>query len=377
MAKHATLSASSAERWLHCPPSARLNEKAADFASEYAREGSEAHALCEFRLKLALGMETEDPIQDLSMYSQEMEDAAEQYVDRILEALEAVRKTTPDPAVLIEQRLDFSDYVLGGFGTADCVILADQALHLFDMKYGTGVLVDAHENPQLMLYALGCLQLFDGIYDFDEVRMTIIQPRRDNYSSFTMRKDALYKWADETVRPIATLAFDGKGDFSAGDWCRFCKVKATCAKRAEINLELAKLEFARPPLLSDREIEEILGRLDELTAWANDIKDYALTAAKSGKKWHGFKLVEGRSNRKYLDDNKVAQAVEEAGFDPYEKKLLGITAMTTLLGRKQFSEILGDLIIKPQGKPTLVPDSDKRPKMTTILDEFKEETTHE
>lgn len=377
MAKHATLSASSADRWLHCPPSARLNEKATDFASEYAREGSEAHALCEFRLKLALGMEAEDPIPDLSLYSQEMEDAAEQYVDRILEALEAVRKTTPDSAVLIEQRLDFSDYVPGGFGTADCVILADKTLHLFDMKYGTGILIAAVENPQLMLYALGCLQLFDGIYDFNEVRMTIIQPRRDNYSSFTMKKDALYQWANETVRPIAALAFDGKGDFMAGDWCRFCKVKATCAKRAEVNLELAKLEFAKPPLLSDTEIEEILGQLDELTAWANDIKDYALAAAKFGKKWHGFKLVEGRSNRKYLDDVKVAQAVEEAGFDPYEKKLLGITAMTSLLGRKQFSEILGDLIIKPQGKPTLVPDSDKRPEMTTILDEFKEETTHE
>lgn len=372
MAKHATLSASSSDRWLHCPPSARLNEKAADFASEYAKEGSEAHELCEYRLKLALGMEVEDPIPELSLYSQEMEDAAEQYVDHILECLEGVKQTTADPVVLIEQRLDFSDYVPGGFGTADCVILADKTLHLFDMKFGTGVLVDANENPQLMLYALGCLQLFDGIYDFDEVTMTIIQPRRDNFSTFTMSKNDLYKWANETVKPIAALAFEGKGDFSSGEWCRCCKVKAACAERAKANMELAKLDFARPPLLSDKEIEEILGQLNELTSWANDIKDYALTAAKSGKKWYGFKLVEGRSNRKYLDDMKVAQAVGQAGFDPYEKKLLGITAMTSLLGRKQFSEILRDLVIKPQGKPTLVPDSDKRPKMTTILDDFKE-----
>jgi hypothetical protein len=211
----------------------------------------------------------------------------------------------------------------------------------------------------------------------DEVKMTIFQPRRDNISSFTLPKEELYLWAEETVKPIAALAFEGKGDFSAGSWCQFCKVKATCAERASVNLELAKYDFARPPLLTDEEIESVLGKLDELSAWAKDIKDYALTAAKSGKKWAGFKLVEGRSNRKYSDEAKVAETVRQAGFDPYEKNVLGITAMTQLLGRKQFSDLLEELVIKPQGKPTLVLESDKRPEMTNIFDDFKEENIYD
>ena len=375
MTAHAILSASSSDRWLHCPPSTRMNEKVPDESSSYALEGSEAHALCEYKLKTALGRKAKDP--SLSMYSKEMEDAASYYVDHILECLEGIRKTTADPIVLIEQRLDFSDIVPEGFGTADCVILANEILYLWDFKYGTGVLVEAERNPQLMLYGLAASLLFDGIYDFDEVKMTIFQPRRDNISSFTLPKEELYRWAEETVKPIAALAFEGKGDFAAGSWCQFCKVKATCAERARVKLELAKYEFSRPPLLTDEEIESILEKLDELSAWAKDIKDYALNAAISGKKWTGFKLVEGRSNRKYSDEAKVADTVEQAGFDPYEKKVLGITAMTQLLGRKQFNELLGDLVIKPEGKPTLVPESDKRPEMTNIFDDFKEENIHD
>ena len=377
MTAHAILSASSSDRWLHCPPSARLNEKVPDESSAYALEGSEAHALCEYKLKTALGKKAKDPTAGLAMHSKEMEDAASCYVDHILECLEGIKKTTADPIVLIEQRLDFSDIVPEGFGTADCVILADETLYLWDFKYGTGVLVEAEQNPQLMLYGLAASLLFDGIYDFDEVKMTIFQPRRDNISSFTLPKEELYRWAEETVKPIAALAFEGKGDFSAGSWCQFCKVKATCAERARVNLELAKYEFSRPPLLTDEEIESILEKLDELAAWAKDIKDYALNAAISGKKWAGFKLVEGRSNRKYTDETKVAETVKQAGFDPYEKKVLGITAMTQLLGRKQFNELLGDLVIKPEGKPTLVPESDKRPEMTNIFDDFKEENIHD
>jgi hypothetical protein len=348
-----------------------------DESSAYALEGSEAHALCEYKLKTALGKKAKDPTAGLAMYSKEMEDAASCYVDHILECLEGIKKTTADPIVLIEQRLDFSDIVPEGFGTADCVILADETLYLWDFKYGTGVLVEAERNPQLMLYGLAASLLFDGIYDFDEVKMTIFQPRRDNISSFTLPKEELYRWAEETVKPIAALAFEGKGDFSAGSWCQFCKVKATCAERARVNLELAKYEFSRPPLLTDEEIESILEKLDELAAWAKDIKDYALNAAISGKKWAGFKLVEGRSNRKYTDETKVAETVKQAGFDPYEKKILGITAMTQLLGRKQFNALLGDLVIKPEGKPTLVPESDKRPEMTNIFDDFKEENIHD
>jgi len=194
-----------------------------------------------------------------------------------------------------------------------------------------------------------------------------------NVSTFTIPKDELYEWADQVLAPTAELSFNGDGEYHCGEWCQFCKAKADCRERANANMELAKFEFRQPPLLTDEEVEEILGRIDELIAWASDIKDYALQAAISGKQWSGYKLVEGRSNRKYTDENAVIAAVTAAGYDPYEHKILGVTAMTSLLGKKQFNDILGGLITKPQGKPTLVPGSDKRPAMTTIIDDFKED----
>lgn len=194
-----------------------------------------------------------------------------------------------------------------------------------------------------------------------------------NVSTFTIPKDELYEWADQVLAPTAELSFNGDGEYHCGEWCQFCKAKADCRERANANMELAKFEFRQPPLLTDEEVEEILGRIDELIAWASDIKDYALQAAISGKQWSGYKLIEGRSNRKYTDENAVIAAVTAAGYDRYEHKILGVTAMTSLLGKKQFNDILGGLITKPQGKPTLVPGSDKRPAMTTIIDDFKED----
>ena len=340
MPKHALLSASSSHRWLNCPPSARLCEGYDDKGSDFAAEGTDAHALCEFKLRTALGLEAKDPTEDLTWYNSEMEECANGYVAFVMELVEEAKKTCPDPVVLIEQRLDYSKYVEEGFGTGDCVIIGDGTLHIVDYKHGRGVLVEADDNPQMKLYALGALELFDCIYDIDTVSMTIYQPRRSNVSTFTIPKDELYEWADQVLAPTA---------------------------------ELAKFEFRQPPLLTDEEVEEILGRIDELIAWASDIKDYALQAAISGKQWSGYKLVEGRSNRKYTDKNAVIAAVAAAGYDPYEHKILGVTAMTSLLGKKQFNDILGGLITKPQGKPTLVPDSDKRPAMTTIIDDFKED----
>lgn len=372
MRTHAILSASSSNRWLECPPSARLNDLVQDTVSPYAKEGTEAHALCEHRLKEALEMESTDPIPHLSMYSQEMEDVANSYVLFIQEIIEGAS----NPQVLIEQRLDFSDFVPDGFGTGDCVILAEDTIHLLDLKFGKNQIVEAEENTQLMLYGLGCLQLFDGIYDIKKISMTIFQPRRDNISTYEVSKDELLKWAEEYVKPRAKLAHDGVGDFCAGDWCQFCKVKATCRERARANLELAKLDFALPPTLADEEIEEILGQLDDLTSWAKDIQEYALSRAKSGKRWAGFKLVEGRSNRKYSDEEKVAETVAQAGYEPYEQKLLGITAMTKLLGNKKFNELLGELVIKPVGKPTLVPESDKRPELENDFYEFMEDNDY-
>ena len=373
MANHALLSASSSHRWLNCPPSARLCEGYDDKGSDFAAEGTDAHALCEYKLQKALGMEANDPTEDLTWYNSEMEECANGYVSFVMELVEEAKKTCPDPVVLIEQRLDYSKYVEEGFGTGDCVIIADGTLHIVDYKHGRGVLVEADDNPQMKLYALGALELFDCIYDIDTVSMTIYQPRRSNVSTFTIQKEELYEWADQVLAPTAELAFNGDGEYRCGEWCQFCKAKADCRERANANMELAKFEFRQPPLLTDEEVEEILGRIDELIAWASDIKDYALQAAISGKQWSGYKLIEGRSNRKYTDENAVIAAVTAAGYDPYEHKILGVTAMTSLLGKKQFNDILGGLITKPQGKPTLVPDSDKRPAMTTIIDDFKED----
>lgn len=373
MVKHATLSASSSHRWLNCPPSARLCENYEDKGSDYAAEGTDAHTLCEFRLKQAMGMPTEDPIENLSWYNEEMEDCAAGYAAYVTELLEAAKRTCADSVVLIEQRVDFSRWVQDGFGTADCIVIADGVLNIVDYKHGKGVEVSAEKNPQMMLYALGALEIFDGIYDIETVRMTIFQPRLSNISISEVSKTTLLEWAGTELTQKAKLAYEGQGEFHCGEWCHFCKAKAECRERAEANLALARYDFEEPPLLEDEEIADILGKVDALTAWAADVKEYALQQAVSGKEWSGWKLVEGRSNRKYTNDAIVAAAVESAGFDPYERKVLGITAMQKMLGKSRFEELLASYIEKPQGKPTLVPESDKRLAMNTAKNDFMEE----
>ena len=370
---HAILSASSSDRWLHCPPSARLCEAYEDKGSDYAAEGTDAHTLCEYRLKQALGIPAEDPIENLSWYNEEMEECAAGYAAYVVELLETAKQTCADPVVMIEQRVDFSRWVKEGFGTADCILIADGVLNIVDNKHGKGVEVSAIGNPQMQLYALGALEIFDGIYDIDTVRMTIFQPRKSNISVDQMDKAALYEWADTELTQKAQLAYEGQGDFSCGEWCRFCKAKAECRERAEANLALARYEFQTPALLADEEIADILGKVDALTAWASDVKEYALQQAVSGKEWTGWKLVEGRSNRKYTSEAAVATAVESAGFDPYERKVLGVTAMQKMLGKTRFEELLAPYIEKPQGKPTLVRSSDKRPEWNTAKHDFMEE----
>jgi len=374
---HAVLSASSSERWLHCPPSARLCESYEDKGSDYAAEGTDAHELCEYKLRKALGMEAQDPTENLTWFNEEMSDCANGYAAYVLEQVEAAKQTCADPVVLIEQRVDFSRWVESGYGTADCIIIADGTLQIIDYKHGLGVLVSAEENPQMQCYALGALELFDDIYDIDSVRMTIYQPRRDNVSTYEISKDELYRWSDEVLKPTADLAFVGDGNFLCGEWCGFCKAKHDCRARADGNMELARYDFKLPPLMTDEEVEEILSRVDDLVAWASDIKDYALQQAISVKEWNGWKLVEGRSNRKYTNETAVAGAVTDAGFDPYERKVLGVTAMQKLLGKSRFEELLAAYIEKPQGKPTLVPESDKRPAMNTAKNDFMEENDYE
>ena len=377
MPKHAYLSASASHRWLACPPSAKLCANILDQASEYAQQGTDCHELCAYLVEKALGRDVIDPTENLTYYDAEMQNCAEEYRNYVLEQIEASKEFCKDPQVMIEQRLDFSRWVENGFGTGDCVIVADEILQIIDYKHGLGILVSAGDdehggNSQMMCYALGALEVFGDIYDINQIKMTIFQPRRDNISTYTISKEELLKWADEVLAPTAQLAYVGKGEFNAGNHCTFCKVKATCRKRAEYNLELAKYDFEMPATLDDTEIAAILKKVDEMISWGNDIKDYALQQAQSGVHFEGWKIVEGRSNRKYTDENAVADTVKDAGFDPYEKKLLGITAMSTLLGKKKFEELLGGLIYKPPGKPTLVPESDKRPAMNTAKDDFKE-----
>lgn len=377
MAKHAFLSASASHRWLNCPPSAKLCEGMPDESSPYAQEGTDCHELCAYLVEKALGKSVQDPTEHLSYYSAEMQNCAEEYCAYVMEQLEAAKKYCADPMVFIEQRLDFSRWVENGFGTGDCIIVADQVLQIIDYKHGLGVLVEAEGNSQMMCYALGALEAFDRIYDIEEVSMTIFQPRRDNISTCKLKRKDLLEWADMVLAPTAALAYEGKGEFKAGDHCQFCKAKAICRKRAEHNLEMARYDFAMPDTLDEIEIAAILPRIDQLIAWGNDLKDYALFKAQSGTHYEGFKVVEGKSNRKYTDEEKVAKTVTDAGYDPYEKKLLGITAMSSLLGKKKFEELLGSLVYKPPGKPALVPESDKRPAINTAAEDFDDKTNME
>lgn len=371
---HAILSPSSSERWINCPPSAKENA-GGDTGSSYAQQGSEAHLMAEWKVKKALGHKVRDPTDELEYFNEEMEECTDAYCEFVMEQVQTAKESCPDPLVLVEQRLDFTRWVAESFGTADCICVADGTMTVVDFKYGLGVLVDAENNSQMRMYALGALNLFESLYDIQTVRMIIFQPRRDNVSIAEVTKEELLGWAEEVLIPAAALAANGDGDYKAGKHCQFCKIKATCRKRAEYNLQMAQYDFAVPDTLADDEISMILDRADTFIGWVNDVKAYALEQAISGKQYPGFKVVEGRSNRRYTDGDAVAAAVTEAGFDPYERKLMGVTAMTKMLGTKKFNTLLGSLIEKPKGKPTLVPESDKRPAWT--IDDFKEENENE
>jgi len=376
MSDHAVLSASGAHRWLNCLPSARLELEFVNNESSVAAEGTAAHALCEHKLKKALHMRSKRPV---SVYnSDEMEEHSDAYVEFVMEQLELAKQSCTDPLILIEQRLDFSCYVPQGSGTGDCIIIADKKLHIIDFKYGMGVLVDAVDNPQMKLYALGALEIYDSLYDIEEVSMTIFQPRRENVSTWTIRVEDLKDWAEKELKPRAKKAYDGEGEYLPGEWCTFCRAAVKCRARAEEKLKLAQSEFKLPPLLTDSEIEEVLSKLSDLTKWANEIIAYATDAAVNhGKEWHGFKVVEGRSVRKFKDEDAVAEVAKANGYkDIFRQSLITLTEMERLMGKSKFEKILGDLIYKPPGKPTLVPLSDKRPAMnvSNAKNEFNEIT---
>lgn len=361
MGRHAVLSASSSHRWTKCTPAARLELEFDDTESSAAAEGTAAHALAEHKLRRALKMRSKKPISPFDC--DEMDEYTDAYVDFVLEQLELAKQSCSDPLVLIEQHLDFSKYVPDGFGTGDCVLISDKALHIIDLKYGMGILVNAERNSQMMLYSLGALEIYDSLYDIDEVSMTVFQPRRDNVSTWTIPVDDLRDWAENELRIKAELAFKGEGEYCPGDWCTFCRAAVRCRARAEEKLKLAQSEFRLPPLLSDAEIEEVLGKLSDITKWANDLLAYATDAAVNhGKEWSGYKVVAGRSVRKFKDEDAVAEVAKVNGYkDIYRQSLITLTEFEKLMGKAKFNEVLGDLVYKPPGKPTLVPVSDKRP----------------
>lgn len=372
---HSRLGASSSHRWMNCPGSVKLCEAVPDKGSSYAEEGTLAHSLAELiinynlgRIKKAEFNKGMKKIQGSQYYSQEMQDYIKDYTEKVWELMNAAKSISKDAELRTEQRLDFSDWVPNGFGTGDVVIVYDRVIHIIDLKYGKGVGVSAEENSQLMLYGLGALSSYDMLYDIEKVILTIIQPRLDSISTYEITAAELLEWGEKKVRPAAEETLKDDAKCIAGEWCRFCKVKAVCRARKDAMTELAKMEFSDPRLLEEYEIGEVLRLADQLTAWAGDVKDYAQEEAEKGKKWDGWKLVEGRSNRKYSNEAKVAETLKEAGYDEallYERKLYGITAMEKIVGKKPLAELCGSLIIKPPGKPVLVPESDKRPEINS------------
>lgn len=379
---HARLSASGAHRWMACTPSVALEERFPDKGSEYAAEGTLAHSMAELIIRYNNGEITKktfstrmNKIRKDELYSKEMEDYIVEYTQTVWEIFNEVKAECPDAQLLPEQRLDFSEYVPDGFGTGDVVIIADDMVQVIDLKYGKGVGVSAVGNPQLRLYGIGAYLEHSMLYDIQRVKETIIQPRLENVSTEELTVEELMEWADTEVRPKAELAIAGEGEFVPGDHCRFCKAKAVCRARTDENLALMKMDFRDPDILEEWEIGEVLQRAEELNDWAKDVKDYAFDQALNhGVKFEGWKLVEGRSNRKYLDEDKVKEALIEAGYSQdkiTETKILGITAMEKEIGKKSFGEILSELVVKPEGKPVLVPETDKRPELNRDL--FKED----
>lgn len=375
MAAHSVYPPSSAKRYMNCTPALKLEQQFEDEQSPYAEEGSAGHALAEHLIKKHLKKRSKRPVSDY--YTDELVEAVDEYVGYCIGQIEAAKQECSDPVFEVERRTDISRHIEGCFGTADMVIVTDHKIHVIDLKLGKGVMVDAEHNEQLMIYGLGILDFYEILYDIETVALTIVQPRLEHLSTWEISVEDLKKWAKEELEPKARMALAGEGEFRAGDHCRFCKARFTCRARAEEYLKLARMEFAEPTLLSDDEIAEVLLKADTLKKWAEEIYAYAQNeAVVNHRQWPGFKLVLGKSNRKYTDENEAAEAAKKAGYtDIYKTSLIGITDMEKLMGKKKFSEILGSLVYKPEGKVTLVPESDKREAVKTATAEadFKEE----
>lgn len=372
MAKHALLSASGAHRWLECTPSAQLELQFPQSTSEYAEEGTAAHELCELTARYWLGEISEaeyenqrDELAKGKYYNAEMQECANDYTKFVAEKTAAARETCEDAFTALEVRVDFSKYVKGGFGTGDCIIVSDNVLEIIDFKYGKGVRVEAAGNPQMKLYALGAYLEYNTLFDIDSVRMTIFQPRLSGVqSSDEITVKELLEWAEKYVKPRAKLAYKGEGEFAPSEEvCKFCRAKAQCKARADKNLKL----FDEAPdvlLLTPEDAGKILEQAGDIQSWLADLESLVSSTLLAGQPVEGWKMVEGRSNRRFADELKVVDAMKAAGYDEsllYERKLITLTQMEKDFGKKAVAETLGELIVKPQGKPTLAPAKDKRP----------------
>ncbi len=382
MAAHALLSASSSKIWLNCTPAARAQLAFPDEESVFAREGTFGHALAVARLAPLLGLplepdETEDALrasadgQEFLKPGTDLSDRVDEYVARCVELSEALRAAERDVLILLEQRLDYSDWVPEGFGTGDLVIVTPSTLYVRDLKLGRNVFVDAEDNSQLKLYAAGALATYGMIYPFEKIVVEIDQPRRNNLGRDEFTRDELHTWMTDFVQPRAALAWNGEGEFVPGEQCTFCRARHTCRARSDAALAVAAswdpdADFAKaPPNLSDPEIAALLPRLDGLVRWANDLQKWALAqAVTGGKQWEVLKLVSGSSVRTVKDADGLVMALTLAGIDEallYERALLGITDLEKLVGKKKFAELSADYVIKPPGKPALATLDDTRP----------------
>ncbi|EAC6223203.1 DUF2800 domain-containing protein [Listeria monocytogenes] len=370
---HAKLSASGSSRWLNCTPSIALEAKFPEQRNGgvFAQEGTLAHSFAELLLQKFNDEVTKagyarklNRLKKNSLYDASMIDHVEVYTTIVIEKFQEAHAADKNAVLSIEQQLDYSDYARGGFGTGDAVIVGNGVVEIIDLKYGKGVPVSAEENSQLMLYGLGAYNAFELDYDLHTVRMTIVQPRLDDVTEFEMEVSDLLDWAENVVKPAALLADAGKGELNPGPWCKFCRARSICKARAEANLALTSYDFKDPRLLQPSEIAKVLAQVAELKSWVEDVKSFALKEAESrGIEFPGWKLVEGRSNRRYADAEMVQAMMELEGYSEEEllsKKLISLTDMEKLIGKKQVSAILGDLIEKPAGKPTLVVETDKR-----------------
>lgn len=371
--QHALLSASGAHRWLHCTGSPLLEKDFPDSTSVYAQEGTLAHELCELKLMAYTGEITKRKLTSMKnklmkseLWQPEMDSTSEAYLDYVKDI---TMSYTVKPVILTEKKVDFSRYVPGGFGTADCLVLAGDTLHVVDYKHGKGVVVDADHNPQMMLYALGAMSELSLLYRFKFIHMTIVQPRVNNISEFTMTADELIEWGEKVVKPKAEAAMSGKGEFEAGDWCRFCRAKHQCKTRYESNDSLYPELSAQhdPRLITLEELGKYLKRGKDMAAWLEDMKEYALSESLAGADVPGWKAVEGRGSRAFTDTDEAVDTLIKNGIDEsvlYERRVLTLAQMEKAVGKKAFGEIVGNLVVKNPGKPTLVEESDKRPKIT-------------